>query len=184
MRKHFLLFFLFSSLSFSQVDDIINIFNIQLGLSIKSVREKWDCENFNEFAKLIHQTDDVLKYEGIKDSFFLGAIFYFVDDSLYLFVVSAKQTFTRTKLLSFLVNENFGTADSVSSQEFGKDGSNSFQSYQNSYWTKRNLLNNSDDKISTSQEMIERKLNLFSFSKFNLMLSNKAKLLNKHLLKL
>ncbi len=184
MINQFLLFFLSSSLSFAQVNDIVNIFNIPLGLSIEMFKEKWDCNNFNEYANLIHQTDDALKYEGKKDSFFLGAIFYFVNDSLYMFVVSTKQTFNQIKQLSFSVNENFGTSDSVSYQEMGKEGNSSFQIYQFSYWTKLNLIINSVDNISTSLETIERKLNVFSFSKSNSVLMNKAKLLNKHQIKL
>jgi hypothetical protein len=184
MIKQFLLFFLFTSLSFSQVDEIVNIFNIPLGLSIKMVKEKWDCNNFNEYANLIHQTDDLLKFEGKKDSFFLGASFHFVDDSLFMFVVVTKQTFDQIKQLSVLVNENFGESDSVSYQKMGKEGKSSFQIYQASYWSKLNLINNSVDNISTSQETIERKLNVFSFSKSNALLMNKAKLLNQLQLKL
>lgn len=183
MIRFFLLFLLFSSLSFSQVNDFVDIFNMPLGLSIKMLQEKWSCNNFNEYANLVNKTEDALKYEGKKDSFFLSAIFYFVDDSLYLFVVSIKQTFNQIKQLSIAVNENFGTSDSVSSQKLGKEGESSFQIYQVSYWSKLNLGNNSMDNISTSQEMIERKLNLFSFSKFNSALNNKAKLLNKHQIK-
>ena len=184
MRKQFLLFFLFSSLSFSQVNDIVNIFNIQLGLSIKNVKEKWDCENFNKFAKLIYQTEDFLKYEAIEDSFFLGASFHFVDDSLFMFVVVTKQTFKSIDELSLSVNENFGIADSVLYKEMGKKGGNAFQIYKMSYWAKLNSVNNSFDNISTSQETIERKLNVFSFSKSNSALMNKAKLLNKLQIKL
>jgi len=187
MRKQFLLFFLFSSLSFSQVNDIVNIvniFNIQLGLSIKSVKEKWDCENFDEFAKLIYQTDDFLKYEAIEDSFFLGASFHFVDDSLFMFNVVTKQTFKYIDELSLSLNENFEAADSVLYTEMGKKGSNAFQIFKMSYWSKLNSVNNSLDNISTSQETIEKILNVFSFSKSNSLLMNKAKLLNKLQIKL
>ena len=184
MIKQYLLFFLFSSLSFSQSKGIVEIFNIPLGISIQSVKEKWDCNNFNEYATLSRQTDDLLKYEEKKDSFYLVAIFYFVEDSLYAFVVSTKQPINQIKQNSLSVNENFGISDSVSYQELGKEGSSSFQIYKTLYWSKLNLTNNSVDKILTSEETIERKLNVFSFSKFNSALSDKAKLLKKHQLKL
>jgi len=184
MIKLYLLFFLFPSLSFSQVNDIVEIFNIPLGISIQAVKEKWDCNNFNEYATLSRQTDDALKYEEKKDSFYLVANFYFVEDSLYAFVVSTKQPFNQIKQNSLSVNENFGISDSVSYQELGKEGSSSFQIYKTLYWSKLNLTNNSIDKILTSEETIERNLNVFSFSKFNSALSNKAKLLKKHQIKL
>lgn len=184
MLKLFFQLFLFSTLSFSQSNDLINIFNIPLGLSMEKVQERWDCNNFNKYANLVHKTEDVLKYEGKKDSFFLGAIFYFVNDSLYMFVVSTKQTFNQTMQMSALVSEIFGVTDSVSYQIKGQEGKNSFQKFKTSYWSKLSLINNSVDKISTSLETVDKKLNVFSFSKFNSELSSKAKLLNKHQLKL
>ncbi len=184
MRKQFLLFFLFSSLSFSQVDDIVNIFSISLGLSIETVQEKWDCNNFNKYANLIHKTDDVLKYEGKKDSFFLKAIFYFVEDSLYSFVCTIKQPSKDTKLLSNLVSNKFGKPDSINIQKFGSEAKGNVKEYKLSFWSKKNLINNAIDNITVSEDQFIDVLNLFSFSNYNSILSSKARLLKKHQIKL
>lgn len=184
MIKQFLLLFLFSSLSFTQDEDIVNILNIPLGLSIETVQEKWDCNNFNKYANLIHKTDDALKYEGKKDSFFLNAIFYFVEDSLYSFVCIIKQPSNDIKQLSNLVSNKLGKPDSINIQKFGSEAKGNVKEYKISFWAKKNLINNSIDNITVSEDQFIDALNLFSFNNYNSLLSSKARLLKKHQIKL
>jgi hypothetical protein len=171
-------------LSFAQVDDITNIFDLPLGLSLEVVEEKWEQNNLNDYTSLISKLDDALKYEVISDSLELGCIFYFVDDSLYTFSFWAKLTSIKTQKLLDTLNDKFGKADSTIIEKFGNVNEGNLKEYPSIYWSRKNDNNNSIDKISISHGPISEDLIIFNFFKYNTSLGEKARLQHKHQIKI
>jgi hypothetical protein len=181
--------FLFLILSFSNIilaqqNDIIKIFNILCGQSIHDIKHFWITENLQKYADLNHQKDDILKYEGDTDSLYLKSIFYFVEDSLYMFTLVIKQLHTHTNELLELVNQNFGEPDSITIYDNKKAYPADYYSSTIYYWSQRKIQNNSIDNIYFSAEVDKMNIITLSFSKVNSLLKIKAKALNKHLIRL
>lgn len=183
-RFSFFFIFLLSSSSFAQVDDIVSILDLPLGLSLEAVEEKWEQNNLNDYTSLISKLDDGLKYKGISDSLALGCIFYFVDDSLYAFSFWTKLTSIKTQKLLDMLNYKFGKADSTIIEKYGNVNEGNIKEYPLIYWSRKNENNNSIDKISISHISISEELIIFNFSKYNTSLGEKARLQNKHHIKI
>ena len=176
IKKYCLLFLIFfSSLSFSQIEEIANIFTVQLGLTVESVKEKCEQNNIFHYSDLVSETDDLLKYESNRDSGLFGCIFYFVEDSLYSFSIWIKTTFEKTQQLLGLTDNNFGKPDSITAEPMN-DG----KECKTLSWVIKNSINNSVDNISLSYKLPEKNLCIVNFSKYNTLLNKKAILLKKH----
>ena len=164
--KHLLiiLILLISQLSFSQTNEISSIFTLQMGLSIKSVKEKWKKSDMDRFSKLVTETNDLIKYKGINNSLKLGSIFYFVDDSLYGFTFWIRSTSIEVKKIINNLREEYGKPDTCYANE----------GFINK-WSQKNNTDNSVNKIMICYNSFMNDSVQINFSKYHERLGEKAK---------